>query len=226
MIQIQNWADITRVALINFTEGFLRFIPLLLVAIVVFVIGWFISVGIGKLISEILKKMKVNQIFERDRWKKAMEKADIKVDFCGFIGSVVKWILVLVFLLIAVEIMGLPQFADILRDILSYLPNVIIAALIFIVAAILVDIVEKLVRATVEGAQLGYGHIISAMVRWAIWIFAILAILHQLKIAGEFMQILFTGLVAMMVLALGISFGLGGKDTAAEILQNIKKKIK
>ncbi len=223
---IQSWTEITSQALVNFGVGFLNFIPLLLVAIVVFVVGWFVSVGVGKLVGEILKKLGINRIFERERWKKAMEKADIKVDFCGFVGSIVKWILILVFLLIAVEILGLPQFADFLKAILAYLPNVVVAALIFIAAAILIDIIEKVVRASVEGAKIGYGHIISAIVRWAIWIFAILAILYQLRIAEEFMKTLFTGLVAMLVLALGLSFGLGGKEVAAEILQNIKKKIK
>ncbi len=223
---ILDWTDITIQALQNLWHGFLNLIPVLIGAIVIFVIGWFIAVGVGKLVSEILKKLRINQIFERDRWKKALEKAEIKVDVSGFFGSIVKWILVLVFLLVAVEILGLPQFADFLRAVLAYLPNVIVAALIFVVAVILADIVEKLVRAAVEGAKIGYGHIISTVVRWAIWIFAILAILHQLGIATYFMEVLFTGLVAMLVIALGISFGLGGKDVAAEVLQNIKRKIK
>ncbi len=223
---ILDWADVTILAFQNLWQGFLNFIPVLIGAIVVFVIGWFISVAVGKLITEILKKAKFNQIFEKGGWKTALAKAEIKVDASGFIGAIVKWILVIVFLLAAVEILGLPQFADFLRGVLGYLPNVVVASLIFVVTVIVVDIVEKLVRASVEGIKVGYGQVVSAIVRWSIWIFAILAILHQLGIARPFMEILFTGLVAMLVISLGIAFGLGGKDVAAEILQDLKRKLK
>ena len=223
---ILDWADVTILAFQNLWQGFLNFIPVLIGAIVVFVIGWFISVGVGKLITEILKKAKFNQIFEKGGWKTALAKAEIKVDASGFIGAIVKWILVIVFLLAAVEILGLPQFADFLKGVLGYLPNVVVASLIFVVTVIVVDIVEKLVRASVESIKVGYGQVVSAIVRWSIWIFAILAILHQLGIAKQFMEILFTGLVAMLVISLGIAFGLGGKDVAAEILQDLKRKLK
>jgi small-conductance mechanosensitive channel len=110
--------------------------------------------------------------------------------------------------------------------VLAYLPNVIVAALIFVVTVIVVDIVEKVMRAGVESIKVGYGHMVSVVVKWSIWVFAILAILHQLGIAKPFMETLFTGLVAMLVLAFGISFGLGGKEVAGEILQDLKRKLK
>ncbi|XOB41872.1 MAG: mechanosensitive ion channel family protein [Candidatus Nealsonbacteria bacterium] len=221
-----DWADVTIQALQNLWQGFLGFIPLLVGAIIVFVIGWFISVGVGKLISEILKRIRFNQIFEKGGWKEALEKAEIKVDASGFIGAICKWVLVIVFLLAAVEILGLVQFADFLVKVLAYLPNVIVAALIFVVAVIIADILEKVVRAAVEGVKVGYGQLVGVIVRWSIWIFAILAILIQLKIAPSLLQTLFIGFVALITIAGGIAFGLGGKDVAAELLQDLKKKLK
>ena len=223
---VQSWAETTTVALQNLWQGFLTFIPTLVGAIVVFLIGWAISVGIGKLIAEILTRIKFNQLFERAGWKEALERAELKVNASEFVGAIVKWVLVIVFLLAVVEILGFVQFADFLKSILAYLPNVIVAALIFVVTVIVVDIVEKVVRAAVEGVRIGYGHFVSAIIKWSIWIFAVLAILHQLGIARSFMEILFTGFVAMLVIALGISFGLGGKEVAGEILQNLKNKLK
>ena len=223
---VQSWAETTTVALQNLWQGFLTFIPTLVGAIVVFLIGWAISVGIGKLIAEILTRIKFNQLFERAGWKEALERAELKVNASEFVGAIVKWVLVIVFLLAAGEILGFVQFADFLKSILAYLPNVIVAALIFVVTVIVVDIVEKVVRAAVEGVRIGYGHFVSAIIKWSIWIFAVLAILHQLGIARSFMEILFTGFVAMLVIALGISFGLGGKEVAGEILQNLKNKLK
>jgi len=223
---VLDWYYVTIQALQNLWQGFLSFIPVLLGAIIVFVIGWFISVGVGKLITEILKRVKFNQIFEKGGWKSALEKAEIKVDPSGFIGAIIKWILVIVFLLAAVEILGLIQFAGFLKSVLVYLPNVIVASLIFVVTVILVDIVEKIVRAAVESIKVGYGAMVSAVIKWSIWVFALLAILHQLGIAKPFMETLFTGLVAMLVISLGIAFGLGGKEVAAEILQDVKRKLK
>jgi len=223
---VQTWAQITTYALQNLWQGFLTFIPTLIGAIIVFIIGWFISVGIGKLVVEVLIRIKFNKLFEKTGWKQALEKAELKVNAAEFIGAIAKWVLVIVFLLAAVEILGFVQFAAFLKSILAYLPNVIVAVLILVVTVILVDIVEKVVRTAVEGAKVGYGHLVSVMIKWSIWIFAVLAILHQLGIARPFMETLFTGFVAMLVISLGIAFGLGGKDVAAEILQDLKKKLR
>jgi hypothetical protein len=223
---VLDWYSVTVQALQNLWQAFISFIPALIGAIIVFVIGWFISIGVGKLITEILKKLKFNQIFEKEGWRAALSRAEIKVDAAAFIGAIVKWVLVIVFLLAAVEILGFDQFAMFLRGVIGYLPNVIVAALIFVVTVILVDIVEKVVRAAVESIRIGYGQVVSVVIKWSIWIFAILAILYQLGVARPFMETLFTGLVAMLVLALGISFGLGGKEVAAELLQDLKRKLK
>ncbi len=223
---IQTWTEVTIEALKNLWQGFLNFIPNVIGAIIVFSIGWFIALGVGKLVDKILVKLKFNKLFNKGGWKEALEKADLKVDAAKFVGAIVKWVLVIVFLLAAVEILGLSQFAVFLRSVLTYLPNVIIAVLIFVVTVIVVDIVEKLVRAAVERVKIGYGHLVSLIVKWSIWIFAILAILHQLRIAQPFMEDLFRGIVAMIVIVCGIAFGLGGREIATEILESVKSKVK
>ena len=224
---VQTWAEATTLALLKLWDGFLAFIPSLIGAILVFLIGWFVALGIGKLVAEILTRIKLNQFFERTSWKTALEKAELKVNPSEFIGAIVKWILAIVFLLVAVEILGLVEFAGFLKSILAYLPNVVIAVLILVVTVIVVDIVEKIIRAAVEGIRVGYGHLASVIVKWAIWIFAILAILQQLKFEAadwvfELIKIVFVGIVAMGAIA----FGLGGKEVAAEILQDLRKKLK
>ncbi len=221
-----DWYSVTLRALQGLWQGFLIFIPNLVGALVIFIIGWFIAVGIGKLISEILKRIKFNRVFERGNWKEALEKAELKIDASGFIGAICKWILAIVFLSAAVEVLGLKEFAGLLREILAYLPNVLVAALIFVVAIILADILEKVVRASVESIKVGYGSIIGAIIKWSIWIFAISIVLVQLGIGADLVQTLFTGLVAVLVISIGIAFGLGGKEVAAEILEDLRKKLK
>lgn len=221
-----DWAQITADALTDLWQGFINFIPKLIGAIIIFLIGWLVAIAVGKLIAEILKRIKFDRIFEKGGWKAALEKAEIKVDASAFIGAIFKWVLIIVFLLAAVEILGLVKFAEFLTNVLDYLPNVIVAALIFVIAAIIADILEKIVRAAVEGTRVGYGKIVGTIVKWAIWIFAILIILNQLKIGEQFMKDLFRGIVAMLVISVALAFGLGGKEIAAGVLQNLKRKLK
>jgi len=223
---ITDWYTITIQILQGFWQGFLVFFPKLIGALFIFIIGCFVAFGIGKLVSEILKRLKFNRIFEKEIWKTAFEKAELKVDAAGFIGAICKWILVIVFLLIAVEILGLPQFAEFLTKVLSYLPNIMIAVLIFVVVVIIADVIEKVVKTGLETAKVGYAQIAGAIVKWLLWIFAILAILMQLNIANELILSLSIGLIAMMAIAGGIAFGLGGKEIATDILENLRKKFK
>lgn len=227
---VSDWYLVTITALQDLWQGILGFIPTLVVALAVFVFGWFVSYGLGRLVAEVLKKLNFNRLFEKGVWKGALEKAEIKVDAAEFIGAIFKWILVLVFLMASVEILGLPGFTNFLNDVLGYLPNVMVAVLIVVAAAILADILEKLVRAAIESIGVGYGHFAGTIVKWSIWGFAILAILRQLLIVPEFAETLFNatvyGLVAAVVIPFSIAFGLGGKDVAAEILRDLQRKLK
>ena len=222
---IFDWYDLTIEALVDLWQNFLVFIPKLVGAFVIFIIGWFIAMAIAKIVSEILRKLKFNQLFERGGIKQALEKAEFKFDASGFIGAIFKWVLVIVFLLVSVEILGLNQFGIFLTSVLNYLPNVIVAVLIFVVAVIITDILEKIIRAAVESAKIGYGNLVGIIVKWSIWIFTIFAIMYQLGIAPGLVQTLLSGIVGLIVIAGGIAFGLGGKDTAAEIVQELKRKI-
>lgn len=223
---IIDWYVITVNALIGLLQGFLVFVPSLIGALIVFIIGWFVAIGIGKLVTGILTRIKFNQIFETSGWKRTLEKADLKANPSEFIGIIFKWVLAIVFLMAAVEILGFVKFTDFLDNVIGYLGNVVVAALIFVVAVIMADILAKVIVATTESVKFEYSHLAGEIVRWSIWIFAILAILHQLGVAQPLVETLLTGLVGIVVISGGIAFGLGGKDAAADIIQNFREKIK
>ncbi|KKU85934.1 MAG: hypothetical protein A2667_00550 [Candidatus Wildermuthbacteria bacterium RIFCSPHIGHO2_01_FULL_47_27] len=230
MAQVLDWYSVTLSALQRLWEGLINFIPQFIGALVIFGVGWIIAVGVSRLVSELLKRVNFNQLFDRGGWKEALEKAEIKVDASDFVGAIFKWVLVIVFLLAAVDILGFRQFAVFLQNILGYLPNVIVAVLIFAVTVVVVDIVEKIVRAAVGGVRIGYAHVAGSLAKWAIWIFAILAILRQLLIVPNLVDVLFGalvyGVVGFLVISLGLSFGLGGKEVAADILHDFKRKLR
>src|SRR3989338_7534108 len=212
-----------------FLQGLVSFAASIILASIVFIIGYLISVGIGKIVTEILKSIKFNKIFDKEGWHKALQKANIDVNPSDFIGAIFKWVFVIVSLLIAVDILGLAQFGIILTQVLNYLPNVVVAALIFVVAVIISDIIEKVIRVTVERMKVGYGYIASSIVTWAIWIFTVFLILDQLLPQSLLISTLYSaiiyGVVGSVSLGVAIAIGLGGKDTAAEVIKDMKNKM-
>jgi len=222
---VQDWSIITLEALQSAWRGFLMFLPRLAGAIVVLVIGWFLAVGLGKLIAEILRQLKFDRIFERAGWKEALQKAEVKVNPSEFIGAICKWILIIVFLLASVEILGFVQFADFLKGVVAWLPNLIVASAIFVVTVILTDILEKVLKASVKKIGVDYAGFLGVAVRWAIYIFATLAILLQLGVTPTIIDTFIKGFVGMIALAFGLAFGLGGKDAASQFIGEVKEKI-
>jgi hypothetical protein len=212
-----------------FLQQLIAFIANLILALVVFIIGYLISIGIGKIIAELLKSVKFNKLFEKEGWRRALQRANVEVNPSEFIGVIFKWVFVIVSLLLAVDVLKLTSFAGFLTQVLDYLPNVIVAVLVFVVAIIISDIVEKVVRATVERLKVGYGYIASSIVKWAIWVFTFFLILDQLLPTSLLIKTLYTsivyGVVAALALGVGLAIGLGGKDTAGKIISDMYKKI-
>ncbi|MCX6724342.1 MAG: hypothetical protein NT155_04230 [Candidatus Staskawiczbacteria bacterium] len=212
-----------------FLQQLVYFIANLILAIVLFTIGYLISIGIGKLIAELLKSVKFNKLFEKEGWRRALQRANVDVNPSEFIGVIFKWVFIIVSLLIAVDVLGLTAFSGFLTQVLDYLPNVVVAVLVFVVAIVVSDIVEKIVRATVERLKVGYGYIASSIVKWAIWIFTFFLILDQLLPTSLLIKTLYTsivyGAVGALALGVGLAIGLGGKETAGKIISDMHKKI-
>ena len=212
-----------------FLQQFISFIANLLLALIVFIIGYVISVGIGKLITEILKSVRFNKLFEKEGWRRSLQRANIEVNPAEFIGAIFKWVFVIVSLLVAVDVLRLTTFAGLLSQVLNYLPNLIVAVLIFVVAIIISDIVEKIVRITVERLKVGYGYVAASIVKWGIWIFSFFLILDNLLPASLLIKTLYTsivyGAVGALALGVGLAIGLGGKETASKIISEAWRKI-
>ncbi len=221
-----EWYLTTYSVFTDLWKGFFAFMPKFFGAFLVFFVGWVFASAVGKLVKQVLKRLKLNQFLEKAGWEEAFKKADLDVDVSEFLGAIVKWVLVIVVLLASVEILGFLQFAVFLSKILSFVPNVLVAVLMLMVSAVLADIFEKIVVAAIEKASIGSAKAIGLLAKWAIMIFAILAALVQLGIARQMILTLFTGIIALLVISLGLAFGLGGKDIASETLRDLKNKLK
>jgi len=223
---LNDWSSITLQALQNAWQGLIvDFLPKFAVGLAVFIIGWLIASALGKITARILKKINLDALFQKSGWKIALESADIKVNPSEFFGAIVKWILVIIFLQIFVEILGLAAFAGFLARVLEWLPNVVVAAAIFIVSIIVADILEKVIKLSARKLEIQYSQLLGAIVRGAIYTFAAMAMLLQLGVAAAIIDTLITGFVGMFALAFGLAFGLGGKEAAADAIRGVKDKL-
>ncbi|MEK9166190.1 MAG: hypothetical protein AAB846_00470 [Patescibacteria group bacterium] len=223
---VQTWGDVLIASFQQLWGGVIGFVPRLVVAVIVFVVGWVIAVALGKVVAQAIRSLKVDKALEGLGMGEPLSRAGIRLDAGAFIGNLVKWFVVVVFLAATVEVLGLTQVTTFLQEVVVvYLPNVIVAALILVVAAVIADVTGRVVAGSARAANLPSSGFLGGVSRWAIWIFAILAALYQLGVAGPFVQTLFTGFIAALALALGLAFGLGGKDTAAKFLERLRSDI-
>ena len=223
---IQSWGEIFSESLLNLWYGFMNFIPSLLGAVIIFIIGWAVGSIVGKAISQLLAAIKIDKLFESAGAEDLMNRAGLKLNASGFIGGIVRWFVIVVFLMASLQIIGLTQVNAFLSEaVLYYLPKVIIASLVLIIATIIADAMKKLVQASAKAANLNSANVLGSVTKYAIWIFAITIALSELGIATYFMQVLFMGLIVMLAIAGGLAFGLGGKEAAARAIENISKDM-
>ena len=203
--------------------GFISFVPSLLVAIIVFIIGWVVAGIVGKALKQVIDALKVDKLFASAGAEEALSRAGFKLSVGGFLGEVVRWFIIIVFLMTSLEVVGLSQVNSFLRDVvLTYIPQVVIAALILLVASVLADAAARVVAGAAKATNVRASALLGSVAKYSIWVFAFIVAFAQLGIAPQFMQILFTGLVAGLALAGGLAFGLGGKEAAARAIEHLR----
>ena len=153
MTFIQTWGGVFSESLLNLWYGFMSFVPSLLGAIILFIVGWVVGSVISQAITQVIDALKVNKLFESAGANELMNRAGVKLNVGGFIGGIVKWFIIVVFLMASLEIMGLTQVNDFLREaVLFYLPKVIIASFVLVIATVIAEGMQKLVQASAQAA--------------------------------------------------------------------------
>ena len=203
------------------------YMPRILAAVIVFLIGWIVATILYRIVVEVAKVLKIDDALKHAGLHEAAKEAGFKLDAGAFIATLIMWFVALVFLVASLEILGLSVVTVFLeRVILLYLPQVIVASLIIILGAIIAEVVRGLVSGSARAAGAHSANFAGSVAKWAIWMFAILAALDQLQVATVFIQTLFTGLVIALSLAFGLAFGLGGKEATARAIEKIREEIK
>jgi len=218
-------SDIVRASLLTLWGRVAGFVPQLVAAIVVFLVGWLIAILLGKLAWHIVRIIRLDRGIEAVGLKKVWERSGYKLNTPLFFYEVVKWFFIVVFLMAATDILGLTQVTQFLRTVVGYLPNVIVAALVLLIGVLVARFLEGLVRGSVKAAQLASANVLGSITKWAVLIFSLLVALNQLRVADEIIRIVIIGIVAAGALALGLSFGLGGKSHAEEVIAKMRRHV-
>lgn len=209
----------------NLLDNTVSFLPTLFFALVALVIGWIIAVAIGRLVTQVMRAFRVDHAVEKIGFKKAVQGAGYKFDVAQIIGGIVRWFIIIAAVLTTADILQLDRVSSFLNDVLFYIPSIIVAIVVLLVGVVLASFLANLVRGSVRVAGFSSSDFLAAMTKWTILIFSFLVALNQLGVAANIINTLITGFVAMLALAGGLAFGLGGKDLASEFLRKLKKEI-
>ena len=223
---LEVWSTVLLRSFQEIWLGVAAFVPNLVVALIVFVVGWVIAVLLGRVVAQFIGALKIDNALRSAGVSDVVGRAGFRLDSGRFLGELVKWFIIVIFLVATLDILGLNQVNAFLQNVvLAYLPQVIAAALILLIAAVIADVMQKAVVGAARAAQVEAASFLGGLTKWAIWVFAILIALSQLGIADFFAQTLFTGVVVALAIAFGLAYGLGGQEAAARSLERLRKDI-
>ncbi len=225
-MSLNAWTSVLQTSFENVANGVVGFVPNLVIAIIVILIGWLIAAALAKVISQVIRSVKLDTALTSAGFDKIISKSGHTLNSGRFLGELARWFTIVVFLMAAFEILGLTQVNNFLQGVvIGYIPQVVAAVLILFVGVVVADFLQKTVVASSRAAGMANANFLGSVTKWSIWIFAALAALFQLGIGATFIQTLFTGLVVALALAFGLSFGLGGKEAAARYLEKLRMEI-
>ena len=219
------WGEAITVSLMDVGQKVINFLPKVFGAMIVLLLGWIIAVALGKLMTNIVSKLGLDRAVEKLSFQKKIAETGMQLLPSIFIGGLVKWFLALVFLMASTSILELTQVTIFLNSIVVYLPNVFVAVIILTFVFLLGNFTYHIVKSATRAAGVVSAALLATISKWAIIIFGIFAALIQLGVASSLVSIVFTGVVAMLSLAGGLAFGLGGKDEAKLILRKLRKEL-
>jgi hypothetical protein len=213
---IEDWGDALFVSLSNTLNTFLAAIPLVIGAALILLIGWLISNVLARLVQEVLERAGADRLFAQHGGS-VYGPRSTTFRPSRIAAEVIRWIVRLVFLVAAANALGLPQVSLLLNQVLLWIPNLIVAAIILLVAPVLARFLRGIIE--VGAGQMGFTNatLLGRLAEGALIAFAVLIAVNQLGIAADLINILFIGVVGAIALAFGLAFGLGGRDVAAEL---------
>jgi Conserved TM helix len=216
---ITDWGVAVMTSLTSALALLLSAIPKVLGFVVILVIGWLIASALAKLVSSVLRAVKFNDLAQRAGLTGFVQKMGLQTDAAGFMAMIAKWFVRMIVLVSAFDALGLPAVSQVLQQLLLWLPNLVVAIIALVIGGLAANALAKLVQGATAESGLGSPELLATIARVAVWAFAIVVAVNQIGIATTLINTLFTAVVGAVALALGLAFGLGGRETAGMVVR-------
>jgi large-conductance mechanosensitive channel len=224
MLAVIEWNNLIVEPVRQMLTRIMDYLPVLLGALIILIVGWIVAKAIRGLVDWLLKTIRFDTLADKAGISEILKKGNLKISAGEVVSSIIYWLIIIMVLVMTVDALGLPKSSDILAGLFAYVPKVIAALLVLIVAMFLANFVSGIVRTAAGNANLPKPQILAGISRWAIIIFAVTIALEQLGIAPLLVTATFNIILGGIVLALALAFGLGGKDAAAKYLEELRQK--
>jgi hypothetical protein len=221
-----DWINVTGDSLHGLWGQVLSFLPSLIGAVIIFIIGLIIASLLEKVVERLVFYLKIDNVMRKAEVEGYLERANIKLNVGSFIGKLVYWFIVVAFLLAASDILHFAAFSEFLKRVLDFIPDVVVAVLIMLAAMVVANFLRQLVTASVASAKLSHAKGLGVLTWWVVVVFGFLTALPQIGVNSGIINTLVMGLIAMLALAGGLAFGLGGRDRAAKFLERWGEEMK
>jgi hypothetical protein len=217
---VTSWGEAILTSLAAALAMFLGAIPRVIGFLVILIIGWIIASALAGAVAALLRAVKFNDLAQRAGFSGFIQKMGVHTDASGMIAAIAKWFARLIVLVVAFDALGLPAVSQVLQQLLLWLPNLVVALVILVIAGLAAGALASLVRGSAVEAGLGNPDLLANIARVAVMAFAVIAAINQIGVAATLVNTLFMATVGALALALGLAFGLGGRETAAEIVRS------
>jgi hypothetical protein len=198
----------------------LAWLPRLIAFILIILIGWIVSALLARVVGTVLRTIKFNEVMARIGLGEFLGRMRAGLDASTLVAGAVKWVIRFIVLLVAFDALGLPAISDVLRQFLIWLPNLVVALVVLVLAGVGARALGDVVRGATSEAGFRNPDTLANVAKTAVWIFAVVIAVNQVGVGKMLVNTLFTGAVAALALAAGLAFGMGGRDLAARKLKD------
>ena len=220
-VTVQSLANSVTTVITNSLGLLATFIPRLVGGLVILVVGLIVALTVHRAVMALTKALRVEDFLKRY----GVSSVD-GISWSEVVAELARWAVIVVFLIPVFEAWGISGTTVVLSQVLGYIPNVVVAVIIGLLGLVFARLAHDVTLSATRALGREAAHTVALLARWAIWIFTALVVLNQLGIAQDLIRILFTGFVALLTIAGGIAFGLGGQDTARDLLQGLRSRFK
>lgn len=224
---VQNWADVTVDSLQGlWSRIVIDFLPELVGAIIVLIVGLVIAAGLGMLVEKVFAGLRVNALVNKTGIDEYFKRGGVELKVDRFLGRLTYWFIAIAFFLAAASVLGLGEVSLFLYSlVLPFIGKIALAVLILLVSLAAANFLKTVVKASVASARMQSAKFLGALTWWTVVVLGLFASLQTLGIAWDVIKIVLDRLMIMVALAGGIAFGLGGKDYAAHLVGRLREDV-